>query len=94
MSNTIVAMPLTVLQSMRVNPRLAEIEILGSQYQNSEGVKGWHIRHWSESSNNVREVWVIDGKYPEGLSLQERDAIEESIEAWDAHPSGLETWKW
>jgi hypothetical protein len=87
------AMLLMVLQSMRVNSDPG-IEVLGSQYQDSEGVKGWHIRHCSEPSNTVKEVWVIDGKYPEGLSPEERRAVASSIKVWEEHPSGVEPWTW
>ena len=36
-------MTLTLLRSMRVNKSFADFTVLGSQYENDDGIREWHL---------------------------------------------------
>jgi hypothetical protein len=41
-------MALTLLQPMRLNNSFADFTVLGSQYENDDGIREWHVAIWSE----------------------------------------------
>jgi hypothetical protein len=60
-------MALTLLQPMRLNNSFADFTVLGSQYENDDGMREWHVAIWSESYTRIRRYWISDDRKPQDL---------------------------
>jgi hypothetical protein len=79
-------MTLTLLQSMRLNKSFADFTVLGSQYENEDGIREWHLAIWSESYTKIRTYCVSEGRKPERLMGDCLEAVVEAISNWEAQP--------
>jgi hypothetical protein len=79
-------MALTLLQSMRLDNSFADFTVLGSQYENEDGIREWHLAVWSESCAKIRTYWVSEDRKPEQLMGAYWEAVEQAISKWDAQP--------
>jgi hypothetical protein len=79
-------MTLTLLQSMRLNNSFADFTVLGSQYENDDGIREWHLAIWSESYTRIRSYWVSEERKPERLMGADLEAVDQAISKWEAEP--------
>ena len=79
-------MTLTLLQSMRLNNSFADFTVLGSQYENEDGIREWHLAIWSESYPKIRTCRVSDERKPEQLAGAYLKAADQAISKWEAQP--------
>ena len=79
-------MTLTLLQSMRFNKSFADFTVLGSQYENEDGIREWHLAIWSESYTKIRTYRVSEGRKPERLTGAYLEAADQAIAKWEAQP--------
>ena len=79
-------MTLTLLQSMRQNNSFADFTVLGSQYENEDGMREWHLAVWSESFTKVRTYWVSEDRKPQQLMGVYLEAVNQAISMWEAEP--------
>ena len=79
-------MTLTLLQSMRLNNSFADVTVLGSQYENEDGIREWHLAIWSESYPKIRTCRVSDERKPERLVGAYLKAADQAISKWEAQP--------
>jgi hypothetical protein len=79
-------MALTLLQSMRLNNSIADFTVLGSQYENEDGIREWHLAIWSESYPKIRTCWVSGDRKPEQLRGAYLEAVDQAISVWEAQP--------
>jgi hypothetical protein len=79
-------MTLTLLQSMRLNNSFADFTVLGSQYENDDGIREWHLAIWSESYTRIRSYWVSEERKPERLMGADLEAVDQAITKWEAEP--------
>jgi hypothetical protein len=79
-------MTLTLLQSMRLNNSFADFTVIGSQYENDDGIREWHLAIWSESYTRIRSYWVSEERKPERLMGAELEAVDQAISKWEAEP--------
>ena len=79
-------MTLTLLQSMRFNKSFADFTVLGSQYENEDGIREWHIAIWSESYTKIRTYCVSEYRKPERLTGAYLKAVDQAISKWEAQP--------
>ena len=79
-------MTLTLLQSMRLNNSFAGFTVLGSQYENEDGIREWHLAIWSESYPKIRTCRVSDERKPEQLVGAYLKAADQAISKWEAQP--------
>jgi hypothetical protein len=79
-------MTLTLLQSMRLNNSFADFTVLGSQYENDDGIREWHLATWSESYTRIRSYWVSEERKPERLMGADLEVVDEAISKWEAEP--------
>jgi hypothetical protein len=79
-------MTLTLLQSMRFNKSFADFTVLGSQYENEDGIREWHVAIWSESYTKIRTYCVSECRKPERLMGAYLKAVDQAISKWEAQP--------
>jgi hypothetical protein len=79
-------MTLTLLQSMRLNNSFADFTVLGSQYENEDGIREWHLAVWSESYTRIRRYWISEDHKPEKLMGADLEAVYKAISKWEARP--------
>jgi hypothetical protein len=79
-------MTLTLLQSMRLNNSFADYTVLGSQYENEDGIREWHLAIWSESYPKIRTCRVSDERKPAQLGGAYLEAADQAISKWEAQP--------
>jgi hypothetical protein len=79
-------MTLTLLQSMRLHNGFAGFTVLGSQYENDDGIREWHLAIWSESYSRIRSYWVSEERKPERLMGADLKAVDQAISKWEAQP--------
>ena len=79
-------MTLTLLQSMRQNNSFADFTVLGSQYENEDGIREWHLAVWSESYSKIRTYWVSEDRKPQHLMGAYLEAVDQAISKWEAEP--------
>ncbi len=79
-------MPLTLLQSMRLNKSFADFTVVGSQYENEDGIREWHLAIWSESYAKIRTYCVSEHRRPERLMGAYLEAANQAISKWEAQP--------
>src|ERR1700739_1244272 len=79
-------MTLTLLQSMRFNKSFADFTVLGSQYENEDGIREWHVAIWSESYTRIRTYWISDDRKPQELGGAALEAVDQAISKWEAEP--------
>ena len=79
-------MALTLLQSMRCNKSFADFTVLGSQYENEDGIREWHVAIWSESYTKIRTYCVSEYRRPERLVGAYLKAVDQAISKWEAQP--------
>lgn len=80
-------MTLTLLQSMRLNNSFADFTVLGSQYENEDGIREWHLAIWSESYTRIRTYWVSEDHRSEQLMGAYLEAADQAISKWEAQPA-------
>ena len=79
-------MALTLLQSMRSNKSFADFTVLGSQYENEDGIREWHVAIWSESYTKIRTYCVSEYRRPDRLVGAYLKAVDQAISKWEAQP--------
>ena len=79
-------MTLTLLQSMRLNNSFADFTVLGSQYENEDGIREWHLAIWSESYTRIRTYCVSGDRKPKRLMGACLEAVDQAISKWEAQP--------
>ena len=79
-------MTLTLLQSMRFNNSFADFTVLGSQYENEDGIREWHLAIWSESYTKIRTYCVSEDRKPKRLMGAYLEAVDQAISKWEAQP--------
>ena len=79
-------MALTLLQSMRLNNSFADVTVLGSQYENEDGIREWPLAIWSESYTKIRTYCVSEDCKPEQLRGVYLEAADRAISKWEAQP--------
>jgi hypothetical protein len=79
-------MTLTLLQSMRLNKSFADFTVVGSQYEDEDGIREWHLAIWSESYARVRTYCVSEVRKPERLMGAYLKAANQAISKWEAQP--------
>jgi hypothetical protein len=71
---------------MRLNNSFADFTVLGSQYENEDGIREWHLAIWSESYPKIRTCRVSDERKPEQLVGAYLKAADQAISKWEAQP--------
>ena len=79
-------MTLTLLQSMRFNKSFGDFTVLGSQYENEDGIREWHLAIWSESYAKIRTYCVSELRRPKRLTGDYLEAADRAISKWEAQP--------
>lgn len=80
-------MILTLLQSMRLNNSFADFTVLGSQYEDEDGIREWHLAVWSESYTRIRRYRVSEDHKPEKLMGADWEAVDKAISKWESEPA-------
>jgi hypothetical protein len=63
-----------------------EFVVLGSQYKDDAGDRHWYIALLTGPEPIPTIHHVIDGELPDELTVDERDAVIQSIRLWEAQP--------
>jgi hypothetical protein len=71
---------------MRLNNSFADVTVLGSQYENEDGIREWHLAIWSESYTKIRTYCVSEDRKPEQLRGAYLEAVDQAISKWEAQP--------
>lgn len=74
-----------LIQSMRVGT-FGDFVVLGSQYEDEAGDRHWYVALLTGPEPVARIHHVIDGELPDELTVDERDAVIQSIRLWEAQP--------
>jgi hypothetical protein len=64
-----------------------EFVVLGSQYRDQSGELKWYVALVATNGYPSKICHVLSGELPEGLALDEREAIVQAICLWDSQPA-------
>jgi hypothetical protein len=71
---------------MRLNNSFADFTVLGSQYEDEDGIREYRLAIWSESYPKIRTCWVSDERKPQQLMGAYLEAVDQAISQWEAQP--------
>lgn len=74
-----------VIQSMRIGT-FDGVTVLGSQYRDEAGDRQWYVAVLAGPGAATKIYHLRDGELPDALEAEERDAVIQAIELWNAQP--------
>jgi hypothetical protein len=69
--------------------KFAGTEVLGTEFKDTVGIRGWVFAFWSERDPRVRICFASRGELPEHITLSDRENLQSAKIAWEACPGTM-----
>ena len=69
--------------------KFGHVEVLGTEFWDSLGMRCWAFAFWSESNPSVRVCFASRGEVPEYINSADWESLQQAKINWEASPEAL-----